>query len=71
MPNPRVLFGNRIRELRVKRRWSQERLAEMASLSTAYISDIERGKRSAGLDIVMKLARAFKVDAAKLFKGVR
>ena len=43
----------------------------MASLSTTYVSDIERGRRNVGLDNVMKLARAFKIDAAKLFQGVR
>ena len=69
--NSRVLFGKRIRELRLKQKWSQEKLAETASLSTAYVSDIERGRRNVGLTIVLKLARAFKVDAGKLFKGVR
>ena len=68
--NSRVLFGRRIRELRLQHKWSQETLAEKSSLSTTYISEVERGKRNLGLDNVMKLARAFKVDAGKLFKGV-
>ena len=69
--NPRVLFGKRVRDLRQKRKWTQEMLAEKSGLSTVYVSDIECGKRNVGLDNVMKLARAFRIEPTKLFKGVR
>ena len=64
-------FGKRIRELRNKKKWSQEKLAEESGLHTTYISGIECGKRNVGMEIVLKLARALKVDVGKLFKGVR
>jgi transcriptional regulator with XRE-family HTH domain len=69
--NTRVLFGKRVREIRLKRKWSQEKLAEESGLHTTYISGIERGKRNVGMENVVKLARALKVDVGQLFKGVR
>jgi transcriptional regulator with XRE-family HTH domain len=69
--NTRALFGKRVRDIRLKRRWSQEKLAEESGLHTTYISGIERGKRNVGMENVVKLARALKVDVGQLFKGVR
>ena len=66
----RVLFGKRVRELRMKRKWSQEKLAEESGLHTTYLSGIERGRRNVGMENIVKLARALKVDVGKLFKGV-
>jgi len=71
MPTIPALFGKRIRELRLKKKWSQEKLAEESGLHWTYISGIERGKRNLGIENVMKLARALKVDVGQLFKGVR
>lgn len=70
MPTIPALFGKRIRELRLKRKWSQEKLAEESGLHWTYISGIERGKRNLGIENVVKLARALKVDVGQLFKGV-
>ncbi len=64
-------FGKRIRELRLKKKWSQEKLAEESGLHFTYISGIECGKRNVGMENIVKLARALKVDVGKLFKGVR
>jgi transcriptional regulator with XRE-family HTH domain len=69
--NTRILFGKRVREIRLKRKWSQEKLAEESGLHTTYISGIERGKRNVGMENVVKLACALKVDVGQLFKGVR
>jgi transcriptional regulator with XRE-family HTH domain len=66
----RILFGKRVRELRLKRKWSQEKLAEASGLHWTYISGIERGKRNVGLENIVKLAHALKVDVGQLFKGV-
>lgn len=71
MPAGRVVFGERIRKLRQKRKWSQEKLAEESGLHPTYVSGIERGKRDVGLESILKLARALKVDPGKLLKGIR
>jgi transcriptional regulator with XRE-family HTH domain len=60
-------FGERIRELRALRGWSQERLAEEADLHRTYVGGIERGLRNISLWNIAKLAHAFGVSIAELF----
>ncbi|HEY6390947.1 MAG TPA: helix-turn-helix transcriptional regulator [Bryobacteraceae bacterium] len=61
-PNdPRLLFGRRVRQLRLELGLSQERLAELSSLHRNYVGEAERGKRNVGLLNVVKLAHALGV----------
>lgn len=66
-----ILFGKNIKRLRLKRKLSQERLAELAGLHPNYVGRVERGKQNASVLNVVKLARALKVKPGDLFKGVR
>jgi transcriptional regulator with XRE-family HTH domain len=50
--------GRRIRELRQKKGWSQEKLAEMAGLHRTYIGQIERGEKSVGVENLLRVAEA-------------
>lgn len=61
-----ILTAN-VRTLRHKRKWSQMKLAENASLSTGMIGDIEAGKKSPSLESLDKLANAFGVPVYYLF----
>lgn len=65
-PNPRVKFGARLRELRLERDISQEKLAEMAGLHRNYVGVLERARQSATLDAICKLAAALNVKPADL-----
>jgi len=60
------LFGQRIRELRLDRKLSQEKLAELADLHRNYVGVLERGIQSASLDAICKLAAALRVRPADL-----
>jgi transcriptional regulator with XRE-family HTH domain len=60
-------FGKRIRELRLAKGLTQERLAERAGLHPTYIGGIERGERNVGLDNIFKLARALREHPSALF----
>ena len=66
-----ILFGKNLRRLRMKRRFSQEKLAELAGLHSNYIGRIERGQQSATAVYIVKLARALRVKPGELFKGIR
>jgi len=61
-------FGLRIKELRLKKGISQEKLAEKAFLHRTYISSLELGKRNVSIENVEKLAKALECDIAFLFK---
>ena len=63
----RTKFGNGLRELRTVKGYSQEQLAEMASLHWTYIGGIERGERNPTLINVEKLARALDISIPELF----
>jgi transcriptional regulator with XRE-family HTH domain len=63
-------FGQKVRELREARDFTQETLAEKADLDRTYISDIERGTRNPGIKNVVRLARALGIPTAKLLEGV-
>jgi transcriptional regulator with XRE-family HTH domain len=63
--------GHRIRELRQKKGWSQEKLAEEANLHRTYIGQVERGEKSIGVENLVRLSRALGVAAAALLRGVR
>lgn len=68
--DPRRLFGNRVRELRVQRKLSQEKLAELADLHRNYVGGVERGERNVSLLNIVKLAHGLKVRPAKLLEPI-
>jgi len=59
-------FGKRLRELRTAKGYSQEQLAEKATLHWTYIGGIERGERNPTLINVEKLARALDISLPEL-----
>ena len=64
-------FGKRVRQLRLKKKLSQERLADLAGLHVTFVGAIERGKRNLSLVTIVKLAKALKVKPGELFRGIR
>ena len=62
--------GRRIRELRQKKGWSQEKLAEEANLHRTYIGQVERGEKSIGVENLFRIAKALGVPAAAIVRGI-
>jgi transcriptional regulator with XRE-family HTH domain len=69
-PDPRVLFGKRVRALRLERGLSQEKLAELADLHRNYVGGVERGERNIALLNIVGLARALRIKPAKLLEPI-
>ncbi len=63
------LFGNRIRELRKSRGWSQEEFALRVDLDRSYIGGVERGERNISLENICLIATALGVPTSSLFQG--
>ena len=65
--DPLLVFGERVRELRLKAGLSQEALAELAGIHRNYLGETERGVRNVALKNILKIAAALHVHPAKLF----
>ena len=64
-------LGERIRELRKERRFSQEELADVAGLHRTYIGGVERGERNVGFLNLVRIASALGVSPSELLTGLR
>lgn len=62
------LFGSSLRETRIAKHLSQERLAELTGLSTNFVGEMERGLKAPGLAVIVRLARALDVSVYHLLR---
>ena len=68
--DPKALFGARVRELRQRRGFSQEELADRARLHRNYVGGVERGERNISLVNIIELAHALSVKPGELPKRI-
>lgn len=68
--DPRKIFGDTVRQLRIKAGWSQEDLAAACDLHRTYVGGVERGERNVSLVNIVELARALKVRPAALLENI-
>jgi transcriptional regulator with XRE-family HTH domain len=61
-----VRFGEIVRETRLRKGISQERLAELANLHRTYVSGVERGERNISLVNIERIAHALGVEMAEI-----
>lgn len=65
-------FAAKLKELRTSRGLTQAELAQKAEVSPTYISEMETGDTTPGIDLIGRLGAALGVEASELFpsKGV-
>ena len=67
----RVLIGENVRKVRLKRGLTQERFAEKSGFSQQYLSSLENGRRNPSIVTVYELATALGVSHLELLKPAR
>lgn len=60
--------GERIRELRGAKGWTQQMLADHSGVERAHLTKLEEGKREAGLRTLEKIAVALDVEPFELLR---
>lgn len=68
MENIKKLVGDRIRQLRKARGYSQEKLADKAELHYTHIGAIERGEKNWSIETLIKVSRGLNVEIAEIFQ---
>lgn len=61
-----IKFGQKIKFERIKRKLSQEELADLSNISVHGISNIETGKTDIKYSNILRLANAFEIRACEL-----
>ncbi len=68
MTDPKVVFGQRLIEVRKRLGWSQERLALESGIARSYLGGVERGQRNIALLNIYRLAEALDVTPSALLE---
>lgn len=63
----RQYIGRKIRLARAKSKYTQEKLAEKTSLSSRYISQLERGKSFGSATTIVSICKALNISSRFLF----
>jgi transcriptional regulator with XRE-family HTH domain len=61
-------LGDRIRQLRTERKWTQQMLADHAGIGQDHLSELERGKKEIGIRVLEKIAEALDVRLKQFFE---
>jgi transcriptional regulator with XRE-family HTH domain len=67
-PDPKILFGQRVRQLRKAKGISQEHFAISIKIDRSYFGSIERGERNVSLDNICLIAKGLGVEPAELLR---
>jgi transcriptional regulator with XRE-family HTH domain len=57
-----------VKQRREGRGWTQQELADRTQMRRAYVTQIESGARGVSIEVLEKLAKAFRVKVATLLK---
>lgn len=66
-----ILLAKRIREHRKKKRYSQEKLAELSGLHSTYIGQIERCEKNPSIESLQKIADGLELSLHELLPDIK
>jgi transcriptional regulator with XRE-family HTH domain len=62
-----IKFGQRVKELRTEKNFTQQQLADISGLHKNYIGMVERGERNPSLVNIHALARSLEINLSDFF----
>jgi transcriptional regulator with XRE-family HTH domain len=65
-----VALGQRIRELRLKRGYSQEAFADVCGVHRTFMGTVERGESNLSFSNLVKVSRALGITLSQLLSGL-
>jgi transcriptional regulator with XRE-family HTH domain len=70
VPKIQKVLGSRVRELRLKKGFSQESFADHCGLHRTYMGGIERGERNLTIQTILTVAKGLGMTISDLLSGV-
>lgn len=64
------IIGQRVRNYRIKKKLSQEKLAELSDCHPTYIGQVERGERNATIVSIERIASGLGIELSQLFENL-
>lgn len=64
-----VAIGQRVKAMRLRMGWTQQKLAEEMGVSTSYIGHIEYGMKRSSAETIARLCQSLEMDANYLLFG--
>lgn len=64
-------MGQRLKRIRTENQYTQEQMAELLELSTAYYGKVERGQYGLSLEKILLVSQKIEVDINYLFTGYK
>ena len=68
--NYKKAIGHNIREVRLEKGLSQEKLAWAAKINVSHLSTVELGQSNVSIETMMKIAKALNVPFERIVRGV-
>lgn len=59
----KVALGNRLREVRLRKGYTQQALAELAGIGNVYLGEIERGQKMPSLNTFIRIVELLDISA--------
>ena len=59
----KIVLGDRLRQIRIQKGYTQQALAKKADIGTVYLGEIERGLKMPSLNIFIKIIEALDISA--------
>ena len=65
------IFKQNLKYYRKKKGFTQEKLSELCGISSDYLSEIERGRKTPSFTRMDLICKALDIEAYKLFKPIK